>query len=97
MLKHNEVNPLAVFGLRRMEYCPPHFSPVQFNIRVNEKQITDWIWENLDGRFYVGDHYFETGNGNFGSQKIAAFEEHGEASYFALVLDTINRTPDYGL
>lgn len=95
MLKHNEVNPLSVFGLRRMEHCPPHFSPVRFDIRVNEKQITDWIWENLDGRFYVGDHYSESGNGNFISQKMVAFEEPGEASYFALVLDTINRTPDY--
>lgn len=95
MLKHNEINPLAVFGLRRVDHCPPHFSPVRFDIKVNEKQITDWIWEHLDGRFYFGEYYYDSGNGAFASQKMAAFEEPGEASYFALVLDTVNKSPDY--
>jgi len=97
MLKHNEVNQLAVFGLRKVEHCPPHFSPVLFDLRVAEKQITDWIWENLDGRFYIGYHYSELSNGNFNSQKKVAFEEPGEASYFALILDTVNVHPDSGL
>lgn len=97
MLKHNEVNLLSVFGMRRMDHCPPHFTPVQFDIRVAEKQITDWIWENLDGRFYVGDYYKESENGNFSCQKLVAFEEPGEASYFALVLNTINTHPDSGI
>lgn len=91
MLKHNEVNPLTVFGLRRMEFCPPHFVPVQFDLRVPEKVITDWIWEHLSGRFYCGDYYTETQGGNISGQKVIAFEESGEASYFALVLDTVNK------
>jgi hypothetical protein len=95
VLKHNEVNPLAVFGLRRVDHCPPHFSPVRFDIKVQEKIITDWIWENLDGRFYFGEYYYEDPNGSFNSQKMAAFEEPGEASYFALILDTVNKTADF--
>lgn len=92
MLKHNEVNPLAVFGLRKMEHCPPHFTTVKFDCYVNDKVITDWIWEHLDGRFYIGDEYGSSDNkGPIYMQKVAAFELAGEASYFSLILDTINK------
>lgn len=91
MLKHNEVNPLAVFGLRKVDHCPPHFTPVLFELGTNEKNITDWIWENLDGRFYLGDYYTENSTGGLSVQKMASFEIAGEASLFALVLNTINK------
>lgn len=92
MLKHNEVNPLSVFGLRRADHCPPHFTKFTFDAHVQDKTITDWIYENLTGRFYYGDDYYmhET-NGKVGMHKCAAFEIAGEASYFALQLDTINQ------
>lgn len=90
MLKHNEANPLNVFQLRRVEHCPPHFTPIKFSLRTNEKQITDWIWENLSGRFFFGDDYSENEHGHLQFDKIVGFEQAGEASYFSLILDTIN-------
>jgi hypothetical protein len=93
MLKHKEANPLTVFGLRRMTHCPPHFTPIKFDLRTNEKIISDWIWEHLEGRFYMGDEYQENGK-NLGMRKVVAFEVPGEASYFSLLLDTINRNLD---
>ena len=90
MLKHNEANPLSVHQLRRMDYCPPYFTAVHFDLATQDKSISDWIWENLEGRFYYGDFYTEDDNGKAGMQKMAAFELPGEASYFALVLTTIN-------
>jgi hypothetical protein len=96
MLKLNEVNPLAVFGMRRLEHCPPHFSVVKFDIYTNEKVITDWIWENLDGRFFVGDQYIAgQDKETMAIQKMAGFEIAGEASYFGLILDTINKREDW--
>ncbi len=91
MLKHNEVNPMAVFGLRELEHCPPHFSRVEFELKSNEKVISDWIWANLDGRFWYGDWYLKDVVGNVGFHKCAAFEVPGEASMFALILDQINK------
>lgn len=92
MLKHDEVNPLAVFGLRRLEHCPPHFIKVMFDSYTSEKTITDWIYANLSGRFYSGDFYNEGSSGKSSMNRCVAFEEPGEASYFSLVLDTINKT-----
>lgn len=94
MLKHNEVNPLSVFGLRMVEHCPPHFTPVAFDLRVSQKEITDWVWEHLDGRFYIGDVYSDTAGGSVTVQKVICFEEPGEASYFALMLTTVNTRPE---
>lgn len=91
MLKHNEVNPLTVFGLRRMGHCPPHFSTMTFDVKVNEKVISDWIWEHLTGRFFIGDAYIQQdGNTHIQIEKQVGFEIQGELSYFSLMLDTIN-------
>lgn len=90
MLKHGEVNPLAVFGLRRIEHCPPHFVRVVFNIYTEEKKISDWIYTNLIGRFYLADFFEETTAGSVSLFKCAAFEIPGEASFFSLMLNTIN-------
>lgn len=89
MLKYGEVNPLNVFGLRQLEHCPPHFTQVPFDLSTSEKKIKDWIYENLEGRFYFGDYIFSDDEGTK-MRKCAAFELHGEASYFGLLLDKIN-------
>jgi hypothetical protein len=64
---------------------------VEFNLKVREKDISDWIWENLSGRFYLGDWYSKTDGNSVTFSKCVAFEISGEASYFALVLDQINQ------
>ena len=91
MLKHNEPNPLSVHQLRRVDFLPPHFIKVAFSLSAHDKSIVDWIWENFEGRFYYGDYFCETETGAVDVQKVAAFEIAGEASYFALMLDTINK------
>lgn len=91
MLKYGEINPLAVFGLRQLEHCPPHFTVVDFDIRTTEKSITDWIWSNLTGRFWIGDYYFKTDSGSVSMNKRVSFEIPGEATMFTLVLDQINK------
>jgi hypothetical protein len=91
MIKHGEVNKLAVFGLRELDHCPPHFTPVDFDLRPSRKAIVDWIWENLSGRFWCGDHYYKDEDGTIQMCVRVGFEIAGEASMFALILDTINR------
>ena len=93
MIKYGEVNPLNVFGLRRLKHCPPHFTKVTLHsLYVDRKVITDWIFENLSGRFCLIDDYYETPDSSAGAQgvKCAGFEEPGEASLFSLMLDKIN-------
>lgn len=92
MLQLGEVNPLAVFGIRQLEHCPPHFTVVDFDIRTHEKAISDWIWTNLSGRFYVGNRFVKSAESDRKVTMVfcAAFEIPSEASYFSLLLDQIN-------
>ena len=91
-LKYGDVNPLVVFGLRRVDHCPPHFETILFdNVSGTDKHILDWVWENLDGRFFYGDYYSAAdATSKVILQKAIAFEEKSEASLFGLMLSTIN-------
>jgi hypothetical protein len=93
MLKHNEVNPLNVHGLRELTHCPPHFECVQFDLYTNDKSITNWIYENLEGRFYMGQLTVAPSSTSKPStiQTVVAFEIPSEASYFSLCLPQINQ------
>lgn len=85
-LRNKEANPLAVFNMRKMDFCPPHFEPVSFELKSGGRAITDWIYENTEGRFYFGqDSHL--------SMRVG-FEVHSEASYFALMLTTFNSFGD---
>lgn len=91
MLKQNEVNPLNVFGLRRLDHCPPHFETLCFDLKTNEKNISDWIYENLSSRFFLGDTYIlSPENNNVVLCHKVGFEDSSELTYFGIFLDTIN-------
>jgi hypothetical protein len=94
MLKHKEVNPLAVFGLRELDWCPPHFVRVEFELKTTDKTIMDWIWSHLEGRFWFGEYYSKDSANLVSFCKCVGFEVAGEASMFALVLDQINKHDD---
>jgi hypothetical protein len=87
MLKYGEANPLNVFGLREVDHLPPHFEPVTFDLVPRAKTIVDWIYENLEGRFWFGAVYNTESRG---SSHCVAFEISSEATMFALMLDQIN-------
>jgi hypothetical protein len=87
-----QINPLNVHNLRVLDHCPPHFFVVDFDLSTGAKQISDWIYENLSGRFYFGEVFsVSVDTGNTTMHRRVAFEIHSEASYFALVLPEINK------
>jgi len=86
MLKYGIVNPLNVHGLRKLDYCPPHFERFYFDLKTNEKHIVIWVLENLEGRFFIGDMALDTH-----IKKCIAFEIASEKMIFALQLDIINK------
>lgn len=89
MIKHGEANPLNVFGLRRTSYCHPHFEKVYFELSTNEKDITDWIYENLASRFFFGQ--MASPDNSSSLTTVVAFESPSEAGYFSLMLNSINK------
>lgn len=92
MLKLGEPNPLNVHQLRQLKHCPPHFEQVVFMSYITPKEVSDWIYENLEGRFYVGDvDVARTPGGKvIDRNTLVAFELASEASYFSIILPTLN-------
>jgi hypothetical protein len=92
MLKHGYVNPLNVHNIRQIAHCPPHFEQVIFNLSTTEKTISDWLYENLEGRFYIGniDIARTPSSRTVDRNLLVAFELPSEASYFSLFLPQIN-------
>ena len=86
-----QLNPLNVNQLRVLDHCPPHFYVVDFDLACNPKKITDWIYKHLTGRYYFGEVIATGSISGYSIQKRVAFEIHGEASYFALMLGDINK------
>ncbi len=89
MLKYNEVNLLNVHELRVTNRAHAHFTIVRIEELMTTTQIQkvqNWIYENMSGRFFVGDYYDPRTSV---TELVAAFEEPAEASYFALVKDQI--------
>lgn len=84
MIKNYEANPLNVHALREVSFCPPHFVRVDMSGSYAPiKAIKAWLYANLEGRFHIG-----TGK-TVHAIEFVAFEMPGEASYFALMKDTI--------
>jgi len=86
MIKHGEPNPLAVFEMREMTHCPPHFQKLLIDLYAQERTLRNWIYENIEGRFYFGQAMNEEGK----FSTCIAFESHQEATYFALHLPQLN-------
>ena len=97
MLSNGDVNLLNLHELRQLNHCPPHFEKLTIEIKNNNqiKFISDWLYENLEGRFYVG-YGFDNGtsvseiNLIWSNRTITvAFELPSEATYFSLMLNQI--------
>lgn len=84
MYSEHQINLLTALNLRRVNVLPPHFLPVYFILRGSEKDVVDWIAENLQGRFFVAHRVVISATGQPTILYCAAFEDHSESTYFSL-------------
>jgi hypothetical protein len=72
----NTVDPLAALpNGRELPTSPRHFVKIQLSAMIDAKIARDWIWKNLNSRFYIRQ------------SQCASFEDPSEASMFALIKD----------
>lgn len=85
MAKTKQINPLGILGMRRVDFCPPHFSttnlPKIYNI---EKAISEWIDDNLNGRYFIGSNIVLDEKDSMKIVYTVGFEENKELSFFML-------------
>ena len=49
----NDVNPLNVLGMRRLNRIPPNFTKFQIKTFVDMRELDRWIYLNLNSRYRV--------------------------------------------
>ncbi len=49
----NDVNPLNVLGMRRLNRIPPNFTKFQIRKFVDIRELDKWIYLNLNSRYCV--------------------------------------------
>jgi len=71
---------LELRRLRQLEFYSPHLTEVDVSTyRKFEKRITDWVWTNTTGRFWIGERYQDK------EWKFSiCFEIPYEATFFSL-------------
>jgi len=85
-LKHGKPNPLNLLDLRRVRFPARHFHYTKLNVyRPNQSiKIDDWIFRNLNGRYYVGQTILLDNNNSLTYGTKVGFEEEKELSFFLL-------------
>ena len=49
----NDVNPLNVLGMRRLNRIPPNFTKFQIKKFIDIRELDRWIYLNLNSRYCV--------------------------------------------
>ena len=89
---------------RRVWHCPPHFTKVPLsNIRYSpmsavgnldaelSTKIRDWLHTNIQNRFYLGSvTELSESTRTILHRDIVAFEEPSDATFFALMQNTLH-------
>ena len=71
--------------MRRPASPPPHFEYISIPLRYNlQESISKWIYDNLNGRYYVGSTINTNSSNHLEKQLKVGFENPKELSYFTL-------------
>lgn len=83
-LKRNEVNPLSVLGLRKLNFIPEHFEKIAINNKsLDTKFLENWINYNLNGRYAIIKNLILDNNKMIEVIEIG-LEDHKEMSMLTL-------------
>lgn len=84
-LRAGKVNPLNVLDIRKVPFPAHHFQYTLIHkySPTTVRHLDEWIFQNLNGRYYIGQAIDLVDNSIIFVTKIG-FEQEKELSYFKL-------------
>lgn len=85
-MKNGKINPLDVKGIRKVPFPAAHFTFVtlpKYSPGYTEK-IERWIWNNLSGRYYIGQNISLDHRNTAIFTTLVGFETPKEQTFFNL-------------
>ncbi len=85
-IKHGKPNPLNLLGIRRVQFPARHFHFITLPKYSpgTVKQVDEWIYNNLNGRYYVGQSLSLDHTNTIVFVTKIGFEQEKEKSFFLL-------------
>lgn len=85
-LKNGKPNPLNFLDLRRVQFPARHFHFISIPKYTPAliKKIDEWIYNNLNGRYYIGQGIELDNTNTFVYVTKIGFEKEKEMSFFLL-------------
>lgn len=91
-IKNGKPNPLNFFDLRKVDFPAFHFHYT--NLTKNSpnyiRQIDQWIYNNLNSRYYVGQALELDHDNNIVYVTKVGFEQEKELSFFRIACPLLN-------
>ena len=83
-LKHGEVNPLGIVGMRKLDFIPEHFAKLAVNRNIDVNLLHIWIEFNLSGRYAIKNKCKLDSNKKIISVYEIGFEDPKELTHLTL-------------
>ncbi len=91
-IKHGKINPLNALDIRKVHFPAQHFHYIELEKfhPTYLRNLDDWIYNNLNGRYYIGSSLSLIDNNITYITKIG-FEIEKEISFFKIACPFLNR------
>lgn len=91
-LSKRDINPLNVFGMRRINHIPPHFSCLIIDSHWDEriKKIDQWVYINLNSRYCIKTTQFLDDKRKIYIKCVLGIEDPKELTWLTLKCPYIN-------
>jgi len=102
-----DINPLNVLNQRNVDYIPDHFTVIDWTVGMEHAyqapakmigNITDWIFNKLDGRFHVVNCGIVQNPSNPDEMHYlikVGFEQAEESTFFSLAYSSPEMNPGF--
>lgn len=85
-LKNDKINPLNALDIRKVTFPAVHFHYILLDKCSTNllRNLDDWIYNNLNGRYYIGQDLILDKNNTFTYVPKIGFEIEKEISFFKI-------------
>lgn len=90
-LNRNNVNPLSVLNVRKLNFIPEHFTSKSIGYIHDIKFLNHWINTNLNSRYAIVKNHVIDSNNKIIENFIVGFEDPKEITVFNLACPIIHK------